>query len=62
MRSQGNRLDTQIRTQGDSLDAEIKAQGNRFSEVLREQARANRANGVLSEVIKQQSHTHGAGD
>ena len=34
--------------------------GERISEVEREQARLEGANGVLSEVLKQQSHTHEA--
>ena len=33
--------------------------GDGISEVEREQARLEGANGVLSDILKQQSHTHG---
>ena len=51
----------QIHSQGSRLSEEIRSQGNSISEVEREQARLDGANGTLSEVLKQQSHTHGAG-
>ena len=52
----------QIHSQGSRLSEEIRSQGSRISEVEREQARLDGANGTLSEVLKQQSHTHEAGD
>ena len=36
----------------------MRSFGERISEVEREQARLEGANGTLSEVLKQQSHTH----
>ena len=58
MHSHSNRLTEEIRTQG----AKIDVQGTRLSEVEREQARLEGANGILSEVLRQQSHTHETGD
>ena len=52
----------QMHSQGNRLDSEIKTQGNRPSEVELEQARLDGANGILSEVLRQQSHTHEGGD
>ena len=58
VRMQGNRLVEQI----SELNAELKAQGGRISDLEREQARLEGANGVLSEILKQQSHTHEPND
>ena len=43
-------------------NAELKAQSGRISEVEREQARLEGANGVLTEILNRQSHTHEPGD
>ncbi len=56
--SQSNRLTEEIRAQG----AKIDAQGTRLSDVEREQARLEGANSMLSNVLRQQSHTHETGD
>lgn len=40
------------------LTDEVKAQGGRISDIEREQARLEGANGTLSEILRQQSHTH----
>ena len=56
--SQSNRLSAEIRAQGEK----IKGQGGRLSEVEREQARLEGANSMLSNVLRQQSHTHETGD
>ena len=56
--SYGNRLSDEIGAQGE----EIKGQGGRLSDVEREQARLEGANDMLSDVFRQQSHTHETGD
>ena len=58
MHSHSNRLTEEIRAQG----AKIDVQGTRLSEVEREQARLEGANAMLSNVLRQQSHTHETGD
>ena len=45
----------QMHSQGNKL-------GERLSDVELEQARLEGANGTLSDILKQQSHTHEAGD
>ena len=42
--------------------AKIDAPGTRLSEVEREQARLEGANSMLSNLLRQQSHTHETGD
>lgn len=58
MRTQSNRLSNEI----SELNAELKAQGGKISDVEREQARLEGANGTLNEILRQQSHTHEPGD
>ena len=48
----------QMRMQSNRFSEEIKEQGGRISDLEREQARLEGANGTLSEVLRQQSHTH----
>ena len=52
----------QIHSQGNRLTEEIRAQGTRLSEVEREQARLEGANSTMTDVLRQQSHTHETGD
>lgn len=58
MRMQSDRLSNEIRDQ----NAELKAQGGRISDIELEQARIEGANGTLSEILRQQSHTHETND
>lgn len=58
MRMQSDRLSNEIRDQ----NAELKAQGGRISDIELEQARLEGANGALSEILRQQSHTHESND
>ena len=58
MRMQSDRLSNEIRDQ----NAELKAQGGRISDIELEQARLEGANGTLSEILRQQSHTHESND
>ena len=58
MRMQSDRLSNEIRDQ----NAELKAQGGRISDIELGQARLEGANGTLSEILRQQSHTHESND
>ena len=49
---------TEIRGQGAEIRTEIREQGSRISEVEREQARLEGYNAAMSEMVKQQAHTH----
>ena len=44
------------------ISDDIKAQSVRISDIEREQARLEGANGTLSEILRQQSHTHESND
>lgn len=52
----------QIHSHSNRLTEEIRAQGTKLSEVEREQARLEGANSILSDVLRQQSHTHETDD
>ena len=52
----------QMHSHSNRLTEEIRAQGTRLSEVEREQARLEGANAMLSNVLRQQSHTHETDD
>ena len=44
------------------ISDDIKSQSVRISDIEREQARLEGANGTLSEILRQQSHTHESND
>ena len=51
-------LRTEIREQGSHISEVEREQGSRISEVEREQARLEGYNAAMSEMVKQQAHTH----
>ena len=55
-------LGAEIREQAERITNLEREQGTRITDVEREQARLEGANGVLAEVLKQQSHTHEVAD
>ena len=55
MRSQNDRLI-------ERLSEEIKSHGENLTEVQITQAKLEGANGILNQILRQQSHTHQPGD
>ena len=53
-----NRIDSRIEASNAVLRSEIREASARVSEVEREQARLEGYNTAMSEMIRQQSHTH----
>ena len=62
IKEQGNRFSDELKEQVNILSDDIMEHGGRISDVEREQARLEGANGTLSEILKQQSHTHEPND
>ena len=61
LRSEISDAKSELRIEISDAKSEVREIGNRVSEVELEQARIEGANRILSEVLKQQSHTHEAG-
>ena len=53
-----NRIDSRIEASNAEVRSEIREASARISEVEREQARLEGYNTAMSEMIRQQSHTH----
>ncbi len=56
--AQGDSLRAEIKAVSDSLEAKIDAVGGRLTEVERSHARFEGINETLSQILRQQSHTH----